>query len=97
MTNLFARPLLPIEEQALFDLKHYLCDDLLVKVDRASMFHALEVRVPLLDYRLVAFALNLDISLKYRHNKSKYLLKQVLHDYLLPPFSTDLSRALPYH
>jgi asparagine synthase (glutamine-hydrolysing) len=82
-TNL-ARPLLPIEEQALFDLKHYLCDDLLVKVDRASMFHALEVRVPLLDYRVVAFALNLDISLKYRHQTSKYLLKQVLYDYFPP-------------
>lgn len=79
-----ARNLQPMEEQALFDIKHYLCDDLLVKVDRASMFHALEVRVPLLDYRVVEFALNLDLSLKYHHQTSKYLLKQVLYDYLPP-------------
>lgn len=68
------------EEQALFDLKYYLQDDLLVKVDRASMQYSLEVRVPLLDYRLVHFALNLSEDLRKQKGITKYLLKEVLYD-----------------
>ncbi|MFT5620716.1 MAG: asparagine synthase (glutamine-hydrolyzing) [Bacteroidia bacterium] len=70
------------EHQALFDVKHYLKDNLLVKVDRASMRYSLETRVPLLDHRIVEFTLNLDEKLKYKNKESKYLLKQVLYDYL---------------
>ncbi len=70
------------EQQALFDLTYYLQDDLLVKVDRATMRHSLEARVPLLDYRLVQFALNLAPSLKMHPEGAKYLLKQVLYDYV---------------
>lgn len=70
------------EQQALFDIRHYLKDDLLTKVDRASMQFSLETRVPLLDYRVVEFALNLHPSLKYRNGTSKYLLRQVLFDYV---------------
>lgn len=77
-----ARKLSAEEQQALFDLQYYLPDDLLTKVDRASMQHSLEVRVPLLDHRLVEFAMNLDISLKIQNGDSKYLLKQVLYDYV---------------
>lgn len=77
-----ARKLSPAEQQAFFDLKYYLCDDLLVKVDIASMQYALEVRVPLLDYRIVEFALNLDESLRKKAGITKYLLKQVLYDYV---------------
>lgn len=76
------RKLNPAEQQALFDLTYYLPDDLLVKIDRASMHYGLEARVPYLDYRLVAFALNLAPSLKIRGKVAKYLLKQVLYDYL---------------
>lgn len=83
-TPKIARRLTAPEDQALFDLQNYLPDDLLVKVDRASMFHSLEVRVPLLDYRLVQFALNLPPTLKYQNGVSKYLLRQVLFDYLPP-------------
>ncbi|MEI6124734.1 MAG: asparagine synthase (glutamine-hydrolyzing) [Bacteroidota bacterium] len=72
----------PAESQSLFDLKYYLKDDLLVKVDRATMKYSLETRVPLLDYRIVEFALNLQEKLKTRKNTSKYLLKQVLYDYI---------------
>jgi asparagine synthase (glutamine-hydrolysing) len=75
-----ARPLSAAEEQSLFDAKNYLKDDLLVKVDIASMQHALEVRVPLIDYRVVAFALNLHESLRWRNGESKWLLKQVLYE-----------------
>lgn len=78
LINKSKRKLSPAERQALFDLEYYLRDDLLVKVDRASMHYSLETRVPLLDYRLVSFALNLDESLKYRNGEMKYLLKKAL-------------------
>lgn len=68
--------------QAFFDLNVYLEDDLLVKVDRASMKYGLECRVPLLDYRLVAFALNLPDSYKTRGREQKWLLKKLLSRYL---------------
>jgi asparagine synthase (glutamine-hydrolysing) len=70
------------EEQALFDIKHYLKDDLLVKVDIASMQFALETRAPFLDYRIVEFALNLDEGLKKKDGVAKYILKELLYDYV---------------
>lgn len=70
------------EEQALFDLNYYLKDDLLVKVDRASMKASLEARVPLLDHEIVSFSLNLDESLKVKGKETKYLLKEVLYEYV---------------
>ena len=75
-------PLSAAEKQSVFDMLYYLPDDLLVKVDRASMRHSLESRVPLLDYRIVEFAVNLHKSLKINNGEAKYLLKQVLYDYL---------------
>lgn len=74
--------LTPREQQALFDLRFYLKDDLLVKVDRASMFHALECRCPLLDHAVVEFALNLPLSFKVRDKVRKWILKEILSDYL---------------
>ena len=76
------RELDPMENQALFDLHYYLKEDLLIKVDRASMHHSLEVRVPLLDHEVVSYSLNIDPRLKYKNGVSKYLLKEVLYDYL---------------
>ena len=76
------RKLSAIEKQSLWDFNYYLKDDLLVKVDRAGMQYSLETRVPLLDYRLVEFAYNLDESLKIKNGSMKYLLKQVLYDYV---------------
>jgi asparagine synthase (glutamine-hydrolysing) len=64
------------------DLKLYLQDDILVKVDRASMACSLEVRAPFLDYDLVEFVMNLSSSLKLRRFTSKYLLKKVMKDFL---------------
>ena len=70
----------PAEQQAFWDFGHYLKDDLLVKVDRASMAYSLETRVPLLDKRLVEFALNIDYDLKVKKGfGSKYLMKEVLY------------------
>jgi len=70
------------EQQALFDMNLYLPDDLLVKVDRASMQNGLEVRVPLLDHRIVEFALNIDEQLKTKGKTAKFILKEVLFDYV---------------
>jgi asparagine synthase (glutamine-hydrolysing) len=78
-----ARNLTAVENQALWDLTSYLKDDLLVKIDRASMQSSLETRVPLLDYRIIEFSLNLHQNLKINKNGTmKYLLKEVLYDYL---------------
>lgn len=76
------RNLGPMESQAFFDMNYYLREDLLVKVDRASMYHSLEVRVPLLNHKLIEYSLNIDESLKYKNGESKYILKEVLYDYL---------------
>lgn len=80
------RSLNAMEEQALFDLRYYLKDDLLVKVDRATMQFSLETRVPLLDYRIVEFALNLDPNLKIAQGQAKYLLKKILFQYVPASF-----------
>jgi asparagine synthase (glutamine-hydrolysing) len=64
------------------DLKLYLQDDILVKVDRASMACSLEVRAPFLDYELVEFVMNLPSSLKLRRFTLKYLLKKVMKEFL---------------
>ncbi len=77
-----SRKLSPAEKQALFDLNYYLPDDLLVKVDKASMRFSLETRVPLLDYRIIEFALNLDDRLKIKNGTAKYLLKELLYQYV---------------
>jgi asparagine synthase (glutamine-hydrolysing) len=70
------------EKQSLWDFNYYLPDDLLVKSDRASMHYSLETRVPLLDFRIIEFAFNLDSELKMKGDTMKYLLKQVLFDYV---------------
>ncbi len=76
------RKLSAAEEQALFDIKYYLKDDLLTKVDIASMQFSLEARTPFLDYRVVEFALNLSEDLKMKNGVAKYLLKEVLYDFV---------------
>jgi asparagine synthase (glutamine-hydrolysing) len=76
------RKLTAIELQALYDVEHYLQDDLLTKVDRASMKYSLETRVPFLDHRIVEMAVNISPNLKYRNGITKYILKKVLYQYV---------------
>jgi len=66
------------------DLHYYLPDDILVKVDRMSMLHSLEVRAPYLDQRLVEYVFNLPLDYKIRNFTSKYILKKIGRKYLPP-------------
>lgn len=60
------------------DIKTYLTEDILVKVDRMSMAHSLEVRAPLLDHRLMEYAGGLPSNLKLKGKESKYIFKKML-------------------
>jgi asparagine synthase (glutamine-hydrolysing) len=60
-----------------FDAETYLPEDVLTKVDRMSMAHSIESRVPLLDNEVIAFAAALPASLKIKHGRRKHVLKEV--------------------
>ena len=64
------------------DYRSYMVDDVLTKVDRATMSVALEGREPLLDHRIIEFVSQLPSSLKYNSEGSKYLLKKITHKYV---------------
>ena len=71
-----------IERMQIVDTLTYLPDDILTKVDRASMFNSLEIRVPFLDHNIVEFAWNLPINQKIKKGNGKIILKKILEKYL---------------
>ncbi len=68
----------PLAMQQYVDVKSYLVDNILTKVDRMSMAASLEARVPLLDHRIVEFALNLPDEMKLRGKTTKWILRQAM-------------------
>ena len=72
----------PLSMVQYLDMKTYLPGDILTKVDRASMAHALEVRVPLLDHKLVEWISGLPPEMKLKGNEGKYIFKKSLESYL---------------
>ncbi|GIW67096.1 MAG: asparagine synthetase B [Candidatus Parcubacteria bacterium] len=66
----------------LIDAKYYLSEDILAKVDRASMAVALETREPLLDHKILEFVAPLPLKYKFTKNSGKYILKKLLAKYL---------------
>jgi asparagine synthase (glutamine-hydrolysing) len=73
-----------LQRQLYSDIRGYLADDILVKVDRASMATSLEVRVPFLDHEVVEYAMAIPDRWKLRRGQSKWILKQAFAP-MLPP------------
>jgi asparagine synthase (glutamine-hydrolysing) len=80
-----------VERMQSVDTRLYLAEDILTKVDRASMAVSLEVRAPFLDPRVAEFAASLPSNYKLRGGTTKYILKRAI-DELLPPFVTRRSK-----
>lgn len=71
-----------IEAMQYMDMRGYLPDDILVKVDRAAMANSLETRVPFLNHRVIEFASSLPFEYKINNGVSKHILRQVLYKYV---------------
>jgi asparagine synthase (glutamine-hydrolysing) len=74
----------PISRWQYLDMLHYLPDDILVKVDRASMAASLELRVPLLDHRVVELSWQIPEAMKTNGTDGKVILRKILADYMPP-------------
>lgn len=73
---------IPEEKYMLYDMNAYLPDDILTKVDRASMAFSLEARTPFLDYRIVEFALSLPMQYKIEKKCQKRILRTIAYKYV---------------
>jgi asparagine synthase (glutamine-hydrolysing) len=78
-----------IESMMLSDIKYYLTDDILCKVDRASMWNGIEVRSPFLHHKLVKYCLEIPTNLKFRKNENKWILRSIIKKYL-PDYKSNL-------
>ena len=82
----------PMQGMMLYDFTSYLVDDILVKVDRASMAVSLEVRSPFLDHRVVEFAWRLPLALRWGERGGKLVVRELLQRYV-PPALTERPKA----
>lgn len=73
------------ERRMLLDMQTYLPDEILTKTDRASMKYSLEVRCPLLDYRIIEDSFRIPHKYKYHNFEKKYILKQIAYQYIPKP------------
>jgi len=73
----YVNDLTNVKDMQVLDINSFLVDDILTKVDRASMAHSLEIRVPFLDYPLTEYVMSLDSELIFKNNEKKYILKKV--------------------
>jgi asparagine synthase (glutamine-hydrolysing) len=71
-----------ISQLQYLDMNTYIVDDILTKVDRVSMMHSLEVRVPLLDHKFAELSFKIPWSLKFKNGNQKYILKKAMTPYL---------------
>jgi len=72
----------PLSYMMAIDYQTYLVDDILQKVDRATMTASLEGREPFLDHRVIEWAATLPDSYKYHNGEKKYILKEIVHNYI---------------
>lgn len=70
------------ERRMVLDMMTYLPDEIMEKTDRASMKYSLEIRSPLLDYRVVENSFFIPQKFKYYHRNKKYILKELAYDYI---------------
>uniref|UniRef100_A0A7C4EXX6 asparagine synthase (glutamine-hydrolyzing) n=1 Tax=Desulfomonile tiedjei TaxID=2358 RepID=A0A7C4EXX6_9BACT len=78
----------PVTAMMLTDIQTYLAEDILTKVDRMAMAHSLEVRCPLLDYRVVELACRMPLSFKLKRGRTKRILRDAAKPYVPPSILT---------
>jgi asparagine synthase (glutamine-hydrolysing) len=83
----------PLLRYSSFDVRWYLPDDILTKVDRMSMAHSLEVRSPFLDYRVMEYAARLPMEWKIRGEQTKAILKDIFRKDLPPQVMAPRKRG----
>jgi len=81
-----------IDEIMRIDYKTFMLDDVLTKVDRATMSVSLEGREPLLDHRIIEYMARVPVGLKYKNGQGKYLARQILYKHI-PPSLIDKPKA----
>ena len=81
-----------MDEMMRIDYKTFMVDDVLTKVDRATMSASLEGREPLLDHRVVEYMARVPLALKYKHRQGKYLSRQILYKHI-PQTLVDKPKA----
>jgi asparagine synthase (glutamine-hydrolysing) len=76
----------PLSYMMAIDFQTYMLDDILQKVDRATMTNSLEAREPMLDHRILEFAAQLPDEYKYQNGLKKRILRDITHDYIPKEF-----------